>query len=121
MDKTVNIKALGANIKRYRADKGITALRLAEQAGVSLSHINNIESASANASAEVLVRIANALEISLDILLSDSLKGESNRRAKMLEYRRVLEDCDEEELRIIVGTVTALKWELRQKKEKNHE
>ena len=118
MDKIVNTKALGINIKRYREDKGISAGKLAEKAGVSLSHINNIESASANASAEVLVRIANTLGISIDILLSDSLQGEANRRARMMEYCKVLEDCDEEELQVIVGTVTALKWELRQAKKK---
>lgn len=118
MDKIVNAKALGINIKRYREDMGISAGKLAEKAGVSLSHINNIESASANASAEVLVRIANTLGVSIDILLCDSLKGEANRRARMLEYCGLLEDCDEEEVQIIVGTVTALKWELRQAKRK---
>lgn len=118
MEKTVNTKALGINIKRYREDKGISAGKLAEKAGVSLSHINNIESASANASAEVLVRIANTLGVSIDILLSDSLKGEANRKARMMEYCELLADCDEGEMQIIVGTATALKWELRQAKRK---
>ena len=62
MREGMNVKALGVNVKYYREQKDLTANRLAEMADVSLSHIKNIESASVNASAKVLVQIANALE-----------------------------------------------------------
>lgn len=78
-----------------------------------ISHINNIESASTHASAEVLVRISNALEVPIDLLLCDSLTGEANRMARIMEYRALLEDCDEKETRIIMGTLYALKQELK--------
>lgn len=55
MKESMNIKALGVNVKYYREQKDLTANRLAEMADVSLSHIKNIESASVNASAKVLV------------------------------------------------------------------
>lgn len=63
MDKEINLNALGQKVKEYRMEKGYSAEKLSEIAGVSKSHINNIESANSRASAEVLVRIANALDI----------------------------------------------------------
>lgn len=113
MQKTINTRSLGVNVKRYREEKGVTVGRLAELAGVSISHINNIESASTHASAEVLVRISNALEVPIDLLLCDSLTGEANRMARIMEYRALLEDCDEKEAQIIMGTLYALKQELK--------
>lgn len=113
MEKIINTRTLGVNVKRYRESRGISVGTLAEEAGVSISHINNIESASTHASAEVLVRIANALEVPLDILLCDSLKGEANRMARIMEYYKVLEDCDEDEMRIIMRTLETLKRELK--------
>lgn len=116
MERAINVRNLGVNVKRYRERKGITAGKLAEIAGVSISHINNIESASTHASAEVLVRISNALEIPIDLLLCDSLTGEANRMARIMEYYTMLEDCDEKESRIIMSTMQTLKEELKREK-----
>lgn len=114
MERKLDICALGQKVKQYRKEKGYSAERLGEIAGVSKSHINNIESANSNASAEVLVRIANALEISVDILLCDSLEGRSSQRARVTEYARMLEKCTEKQAKIITDTVRALKESLEE-------
>lgn len=111
MDKEINLSALGKRVKEYRMEKGYSAEKLSEIAGVSKSHINNIESANSRASAEVLVRIANALDISVDVLLCDSLK--ESQKARMAEYSKILENCNEKETKIIVDTVKTLKESLR--------
>lgn len=113
MEKELNICALGQKVKQYRMGKGYSAEKLSELAGVSKSHINNIESANSHASAEVLVRIANALDISVDLLLCDSLKGKACQRARLFEYSKMLEGCSESETKIIIDTVKALKDSLR--------
>jgi len=118
MEKIIDIKNLGNNVRRYREDKGFTAAKLAELTGVSISHINNIESASSHASAEVLVRISSALDVPLDLLLCDSLTGEANRMARIMEYYKLLEDCSESEMKIIMATLEVLKRELKNQKEK---
>lgn len=118
MDKAINVRNLGVNVKRYREEKGITVGKLAESTGVSVSHINNIESASTHASAEVLVRISNALGVPIDLLLCDSLTGEANRMARIMEYYTMLEDCNESESKIIMETLETLKRELRKVREK---
>ena len=114
MEKIVNIRALGANIKYFREEKHLTANKLAEMTDVSVSHINNIESASVNASAKVLIQIAHALEVPLDVLLCDSMTGKANRMARIMEYECLLEDCDEYESKIITGTVREMKKLLRE-------
>ncbi len=86
MEKELDINALGEKIKQYRIARGYSAQRLSNITGVSKSHINNIESANSHASAEVLVRIANALEISVDILLCDSLNRKTSQEARMTEF-----------------------------------
>lgn len=113
VEKAINVRSLGVNVKRYREEKGITASKLAEITGMSVSHINNIESASTHASAEVLVRISNALGVPIDLLLCDSLTGEANRMARIMEYYTMLDGCDETESKIIMATLETLKTELR--------
>ncbi|MCH5252447.1 MAG: helix-turn-helix transcriptional regulator [Lachnospiraceae bacterium] len=113
MEKVINARALGANVKRWREDMGLTVEKLAEYTETSPSHINNIESASSGISAEKLVRIANALEVPLDLLLCDSLKGEANRQARIMEYYTLLEDCTEAEAKIIMTMLYTLKKELK--------
>lgn len=114
MKKDINIKALGVNIKYYREQKSLSANRLAELADVSVSHINNIESASVNASTKVLVRIANVLEVPIDVLLCDSLRDSTNRLARLMEYNHLLCDCNDGERKIIMGTLRELKNQLRE-------
>lgn len=118
MENTVNIRALGANIKYFREERQLSASKLAEMTDVSLSHINNIESASVNASTKVLVQIAQVLEVPIDVLLCDSMEGKMNRMARLMEYEHLLGDCDEYETKVITGTIREMKKMLRDNREK---
>ena len=69
---TIDYKALGAKIKEYRKKENITQEQLAEMADISLSHMSNIETASASVSLPALKLIANALDVTLDELLIES-------------------------------------------------
>lgn len=69
----MNYEALGKRIRDQRRISHITQEQLAEKAGISLSFIGHIERGSRKASLDTLVAIANALKISTDILLQDSL------------------------------------------------
>ena len=51
---TIDYKALGAKIKEYRKKENITQEQLAEMADISLSHMSNIETASASVSLPAL-------------------------------------------------------------------
>lgn len=52
----------------------MTQDQLSEKAGISLSFLGHIERGSRKSSLETLVSLANALEVSADYLLQDSLK-----------------------------------------------
>ncbi len=53
-------------IKIWRNYRGVTMQTVADQAGISKSYLSQIESGSRNGSADVLKRIASALNITLD-------------------------------------------------------
>lgn len=118
MEKILDIRSLGVNVKKFREERGLTAESLAELAGVSKSHINNIESASTRASAEIIIRIANSLDVSVDVLIADSLSGENQKRARVMEYFYILEGCEDWEARLINKMAQALKEELHHNKRK---
>lgn len=64
---------LGAAIRKKRTERGWKIADLAEKAGVSDDFIGKIERADAIPSLQTVVTIANALEVSVDFLLSDNL------------------------------------------------
>lgn len=64
---------LGTRIKNMRQQKKLTQEQLAEQAGISAPFIGHIERGTRIASLETLVAICNALEVSPEYLLCDSL------------------------------------------------
>lgn len=58
-------KQIGLNIAFYRKLKGLTQIQLAEQIGISRTHMSNIEAPNMEKtmSLDVLLSIANVLEI----------------------------------------------------------
>lgn len=56
-------KALSANIKRIRLEKGISQEKLALKANIDRSYMSELERCLANPSIEALLKIANALEV----------------------------------------------------------
>ena len=71
--KVIDYVALGQEIKKCREKKHMTLEKLAENVGLSSTHISNIETAHTKVSLTSLVTIANELEVSIDELLSNSL------------------------------------------------
>ena len=65
--------ALGKRVRSQRKLLGMTQEELAEHAGISSSFMGHIERGTRKMSIDTLVRIADALELSCDTLLQDSL------------------------------------------------
>ena len=82
MKKVSTIK-IGKNLQQIRKSNGYTQERLAENIEVSTRYISDIEQDRAKPSYEVLIRICNLFEISLDQIFSEYLNGRGN---KSLEY-----------------------------------
>jgi len=66
-------KALGKRIREQRKKARMTQEELAEQAEISNSFMGHIERGTRKASLDTVVKICNALKVSPDYLLQDSL------------------------------------------------
>ena len=69
----MNISSIGKNIRECRITKGMKQEELAEKTDLSSVYIGMLERGEKTASLETLVKIANALEVSSDILLKEVL------------------------------------------------
>lgn len=102
----INYKALGKRIKLARIEKDLTQEKLAEMVNLSPTHMSNIESGTANVSLPSLVNIANALSLSLDDLLSDSVIYA--RASLEREFQQILDSCNEYEMRVVRDAAQAI-------------
>ncbi|MGI6028462.1 MAG: helix-turn-helix domain-containing protein [Candidatus Heteroscillospira sp.] len=103
--------AIGIRVRRFRKARGLTQQALAELSNQEPSNISHIERGATKLGLPTLVSIANALDVTADDLLCDSL-GRS-RGAFLREAEELLSDCNHSELRIITGTMRALKENMR--------
>jgi len=102
---------LGNRIKRIRRKKGITQQTLAELTECSTTHICYCETGRRHMSIDTLVRIANALHVTADELLIDSL--ENTVKVSNHEFATVLVDCTEYEKQVLLDVLNATKKSLR--------
>ena len=70
---SINLENLGKRIQLYRLQKKLSQTRLSKLVFVNHEHISRIENGKKVVSLDLLVSIANALEVSADDLLVDSL------------------------------------------------
>ena len=102
---------IGRRIRTIRKQKGLSQEQLAEMIDMSTVHVSHIETANTKFSLPTLINIANALNVSTDMLLCDSL--ESAEAVFRAEIADVVRDCSDIELRVIADTILALKQSLR--------
>lgn len=103
----IDYESIGKRIKHYRMDKKMSQEDLGKAVSVNSQHISNIESGRRYPSLELIVFIANALDVSADDLLTDNLKHSSS--PVDTEIHDLLLDCNNDEIAILTKTVTFLK------------
>lgn len=81
--------AIGRNIRRYRQIRGMRQEDLAEKCDCSNSHIGQIENARGIPSLDMIVRIANALSVTVDQLL-----WENYAEPQMVYLKEIAERID---------------------------
>ncbi|NBJ94738.1 helix-turn-helix domain-containing protein [Parablautia muri] len=96
----VDYKDLGARIKKKREVKRMSQAELAARTDLSTQHISNVENARSKIGLEKLVRIADALECSVDELLCGSMKTGS-RTIYSDEIAGILEDFSNTEMKVL--------------------
>lgn len=109
---TIDYKALGKRIRLARIQAEHSQEKLAEIVGISPTHLSNVETGTTRVSLTTLVTIANALDVTLDDLLCDSIR--SARIQFEGELAAVVNDCTEYELRVVTEVASAAKRAMRQ-------
>lgn len=110
----LDYNAIGVRIKQERLRQKISQEQLAERTPLSVTHMSHIETGNTKVSLPTLLRIANALNVTVDMLLCDSLSS-----AKPLFENEIMQetaDCSEEEIRIIADMAKSLKNSLRRRR-----
>ncbi|WFR57309.1 helix-turn-helix transcriptional regulator [Anaerocolumna sp. AGMB13025] len=104
--KNINYEQLGLRIKEARISKNLTQESIATYVGCNVSHISNIENNHTKVSLTILLAIANALNTSIDYLLSDQYENSS--LALDNEIMRALKDCDNEKKQKILKMISII-------------
>ncbi len=107
----IDYDAIGMRIKIARIKAKITQEVLANESGFSTVHISNIENGNAKMSLASIIRIANALSVSVDELLCDNVVHSKHVFNK--EAQEALADCSPYEIRILVDILKSSKDALR--------
>lgn len=102
----LDYKALGKRIKIARIKSDMKQEELAAASGMSPTHISNIETGSTNVSLNGLLSIANALSVTMDDLLYDSVIHARPQIER--EIQQVVDSCDDYELRMVKDVAQAV-------------
>jgi len=106
---------IGGRIRAERIKQKVSQERLAEMVDVGTTHISHIETGNTVPSMKVFIAIINSLNLSSDELLRNHID-----KAKHIfegEIADIINDCTDEETRIIADTAKAIKISLRRKTE----
>lgn len=102
---------IGRQVRRLRRQRGWSQAKLAERADLSDTYISHIERATKQVSLNALLRLAAALEVTLDQLLSGSQSQDTG--AYLPELQTLFQDCSLRERRILLDIAGAVKEVLR--------
>ena len=96
----MNRKSLGKQIQKYRERAGYSQEKLAEIIECSTIFISYIERGDKSPGLDKLIKIANTLDVSVDILLGKELVSYNTERLKDIE-QQLKELPEQEQLKIL--------------------
>lgn len=110
----IDYVVIGKRIKELRQQRKWTQATLAERSEVEPSNISHIERAATKLSLPTLIKIANALDASLDELVYQNLN--KSEHVSIARIDELLSDCTSLELNAICEVIATTKAVLRAKK-----
>ena len=109
-----NYVQIGLRIREARNAKGWPQAELAFRAGLNSAYVSHIETGKTKLALPTIVKIANALSVSTDELLCDSL--ELTKHVYDKKIAEELKDCDNVELQAFLEIIQSTKKVLRKNK-----
>lgn len=107
----VDYLSLGKRVKHYREKSSLSQMELADRSKLSRPYISQIERGKFGASLDAVIAIANALGISSDELLIDSLEITNSQITSKADA--ILLDCSPTEEKILTENMKSLRETLR--------
>ena len=111
MADSLNYRAIGERVTKFRKSAGLTQEKLAEAVGVGIQHISKVETGKSSLSLELLIGIANVLHTTPNDLLMDNVPA---AKPHLLgEAESLLSDCSPSELFVMLRTLATMKDSMR--------
>lgn len=102
----MNTSSIGKRIRKYREEKGWRQEDFAEKTGLSVTYTGMIERGEKVPKLETFITIANALEVSADLLLADVLStGYTVKSSEMTEKIASLSPSERDRIYSVVNTM----------------
>jgi transcriptional regulator with XRE-family HTH domain len=98
-------------IKTNRKNKGLSQKQLAEMVGINTSHLSRLENGRYQPSVEVLKKLADALQVSTDYLLSatdDEAEEIRIQDQSFADKIRLLDSLDGKEKETVINVIDAM-------------
>ena len=108
-----NFSLIGSRVKKFRQKAHLTQESLAEHANLTVQHIGNIETGRKRASVDALIRIADALGVTIDLLLLGNC--DSDIMGHVCEFEELIIDRNIDERDSILEAAIAMSLNLRNK------
>ena len=105
--KDLDFQKIGKKIKEMRISKHLTQEYIANATDVNTSHISNIENNRVKVSLSTLVQICNALDTTVDYILSDEYKDPDSAIEQSILHE--IHGCSLETKKQILKVIMALK------------
>lgn len=96
--------AIGERIRRFRRAQSLSQEQLAEQAGISVTHMSHIETGNTKLSLPTLVALSEALSVSTDDLIFGTIPEHTMMTRELVQ---LLEQCSAQERRIVAEVARA--------------
>ena len=106
------MKKIGSRIKEIRIQKHMSQQELSTQAGISLPQVSEIERGNSSMKLITFMRIAEALQVSADVLLRMDVP--EVQEIYQGEFADLLSDCSPSETDAILKIMKEVKTTLRQ-------
>lgn len=104
MEKAIDYAALGKRIKNKKIEKNLTQEQLGEMCELSTAHIGHIERGTRVLSVDVLYKILQTLEVSVDYLLFDLVDDKNI----LSDIAPILKEYDKKKVSNFLKTVRVL-------------
>lgn len=105
MEKELDYIELGMRVRQARKKQNVTQEQLGELCELSAAHIGHIERGTRIPSVDTLFRIAQALDVSMDYLIFDSIAPDENL---FITINSILQNKDKRKVKTFMTIVRAI-------------